>query len=50
VWTEELRKWKKSNDIIGNRTRDFPACSPVMFKVIGQESHALCEKHATEGS
>jgi hypothetical protein len=29
VLLEGLGKLKKSNDLIGNRTRDFPACSIV---------------------
>ena len=29
VRPEVLRQWKKSNDTIGNRTRDPPACSAV---------------------
>jgi hypothetical protein len=29
---------ENSNDIIGNRSRNFPACSAVMFKVIGQQN------------
>jgi len=29
---------ENSNDIIGNRTRNFPARSAVMFKVIGQQN------------
>jgi hypothetical protein len=27
---EELGQLKKSNDLIGNRNRDFPACSTVL--------------------
>ena len=29
VRPEELCQWKKSNDTIGNQTRDLPACSAV---------------------
>jgi hypothetical protein len=29
VRPEGLCQWKKSNDTIGNRTRDLPACSAV---------------------
>jgi hypothetical protein len=29
VWLEELDQFEKSNDIIGNPTRDLPACSIV---------------------
>jgi hypothetical protein len=29
VWLEGLGKLKISNDLIGNRTRDLPACSIV---------------------
>jgi hypothetical protein len=29
VWMEGLGQLKKSNDLIRNRTRDFPACSIV---------------------
>jgi hypothetical protein len=29
VWLEGLGQYKKTNDLSGNRTRDFPACSIV---------------------
>ena len=45
VWLEGLCQWKRSSDIIRNRTRDLPACSAsnlVAISIFPQSAHFCC--------
>jgi hypothetical protein len=34
LWLEQLGQFKKSDDLIGNQTRDLPACSSASTNFI----------------
>jgi hypothetical protein len=50
VRLEELGKLKQSNHLIGNRTRDLPACSlvpPSHFVLRRKHTKIIINKHST---
>jgi hypothetical protein len=44
-----INQLKKSNDLIGNRTRDFPACS-IVHLILGKQAVIMARRPGSRSS